>query len=50
MTAKKAIAGLDFLIRNKQEVRNGMIIGKLKPCFKHYDRYVRIFEPKYNGR
>jgi sugar-specific transcriptional regulator TrmB len=26
------------------------IIRELKPCFKPYDRYVRIFAPKYNGR
>ena len=28
----------------------GKIIMELKPCFKPYDRYVRIFAPKYNDR
>ncbi|MBI3841574.1 MAG: hypothetical protein HY295_00225 [Thaumarchaeota archaeon] len=28
----------------------GRIIKNLRPCFKPYDRYVRIFAPRYNGR
>jgi len=28
----------------------GRIIKKLKPCFNPYDRYMKIFVPKYNGR